>query len=159
VRKFRPRAFTLLELAIAIALALLILAIAIPALDGMFAAGRLQKTMDLFNHFASTARDRSVAEGRVYTMVWSKKKLTLIPDGPPREGLDEIVQVFTPGDGELYSLVLPSAIDPDPAPEWTFWPTGTCEPATIYFKGPAGTWEIRYAALSARPTIRSFIAK
>ena len=60
---------------------------------------------------------------------------------------------------ELYSLILPAAIDADPAPEWTFWPTGTCEPATITYKGPAGSWEVRYAPLSARATIRSFLAK
>ncbi len=159
MRKFRPRAFTLLELAVVIALALLILAIALPSLDGMFAAGRLQRTMDTFENFAATARDRSVAEGRVYVMVWSKKKIRLVPDGPPREGLDEIEQVFTPGDGELYSLILPSAIDPDPAPEWTFWPTGSCEPANIFYKGPVGSWEMNYAPLSARPSVHSFVAK
>jgi hypothetical protein len=148
-----------LELAIAMALALLIFAIAIPALDGVFAAGRLQATMDTFDGFVSTARDRSVAEGRVYIMVWSKNNIRLVPDGPLREGLDEVEQVFKPGDGELYSLILPSAIDADPAPEWTFWPTGTCEPARITFRGPTGSWEVRYAALSARPTIHSFIAK
>jgi hypothetical protein len=159
VRKSRPRAFSLLELAIAIALALLIFAIAIPALDGVFAAGRLQRTMDKFDRFAMTARDRSVAEGRVYVMVWSKKKIRLVADGPQREGIDDIQQVFIPGDGELYSLVLPSALDEEPAPEWTFWPTGTCEPATVSYKGPAGTWEVRYSPLSARAAIRSFIAK
>jgi type II secretory pathway pseudopilin PulG len=149
----------LLELAVVIALALLILAIALPSLDGMFAAGRLQRTMDTFETFAATARDRSVAEGRVYVMVWSKKKIRLVPDGPPREGLDEIEQVFTPGDGELYSLILPSALDADPAPEWTFWPTGSCEPATIAYKGPGGSWEMNFAPLSARPSIRSFVTK
>jgi hypothetical protein len=149
----------LFELAIAIALALLVFAIAIPAVDGVFAAGRLQGTIDTFDDFVSTARDKSVAEGRVYIMVWSKKEIRLVADGPQREGLDEMQQVFTPGDGEIYSLILPSAIDADPAPEWTFWPTGTCEPATITFRGPKGTWEVRYAALSVRPTIRSFIAK
>ena len=159
MRKSRQRAFTLLELGIAIALALLILAIALPALDGMFAAARLQKTMDLFDAFVATARNKSVQEGRVYIMVWTKKKIHLVADGPQREGMDEIEQVFTPGDGELYSLFLPAAIDEDPAPEWTFWPTGTCEPATVSFKGPAGTWELKFAPLSARPTIRSFIAK
>ncbi len=159
MRKFRPRAFTLLELAIAIALALLILAVALPSLDGMFAAGRLQKSMDTFDAFAATAREKSMAEGRVYVMVWGKKKIRLVPDGPPREGLDEVEQVFTPGDHELFSLILPSAIDPEPAPEWTFWPTGTCEPATITYKGPAGSWEVRYAPLSARPTVRTFLAK
>jgi prepilin-type N-terminal cleavage/methylation domain-containing protein len=158
VRKFRPRAFTLIEIAIAIALALLILALAIPALDGMFAAGRLQKTMETFDAFVVTARDRSVTEGRVYVMTWSKNGIHLAPDGPPREGQDAIEQEFSPGDGELYSLILPAS-GADAAPEWTFWPTGTCEPASVIYKGPSGTWEMRYAALSARPTIRSFIAK
>jgi prepilin-type N-terminal cleavage/methylation domain-containing protein len=159
VRKFRPRAFTLIEIAVAIALALLILALAIPALDGMFAAGRLQRSMEAFDSFVSKARDRSMAQGRVYVLAWDNKRIRMTADGPQREDLDSIIQVFTPGDGESYSLLLPSAIDKDPAPEWTFWPTGTCEPATIQYKGPAGTWELRYSALSARPTIRSFLAK
>lgn len=159
MRKFRSRAFTLLELSIAVALGLVILAIALPALDGIFAAGRLQKTMDVFDAFVATAREKSVSEGRVYIMVWTKKKIHLVADGPQREGLDEIEQVFLPGDRELYSLFLPAAIDENPAPEWTFWPSGTCEPATVTFKGPAGSWELRYAPLSTRPTVRSFLAK
>lgn len=159
MRTYRPRAFTLVELAVAIALALLILALAIPALDGMFAATRLNKSMEAFDAFVNTARDRSVADGRVYVMTWDKRRIRLVADGPPREDLDAVEQVFTPGDGELYSLALPSALEADPAPEWTFWPTGSCEPANIQYQGPAGTWELRYAPLSVRPTIRSFLAK
>ena len=159
VRKCRPRGFTLIEIAVSIALVLLILALALPALDGMFAAGRLQKSMEAFDSFVANARERSMAEGRVYILAWDNQKITMTPDGPPREDLDAIQQIFTPGDGELYSLLLPSAIEKNPAPEWTFWPTGSCEPASVSFKGPSGTWELRYSALSARPTIRSFIAK
>ena len=159
VRKFRPRAFTLVEIAVSIALVLLILALALPALDGMFAAGRLQKSMETFDTFVAQARERSMAEGRVYVLSWDKQKIRMSADGPPREDLDAIEQVFTPGDAESYSLLLPSAIEKEPAPEWTFWPTGTCEPATVLYKGPSGSWELRYSALSARPTIRSFVAR
>ena len=159
MRKFRPRAFTLLELAIAIALALMVLALALPALDGMFAATRLEKTMETFDSFVNKAREKSVSEGRVYIMSWDNRRIRLAADGPPREDLDAIEEVFTPGEGELYSLVLPSAIDKDPAPEWTFWPTGSCEPAVVTYKGPSGSWELRYAPLSVRPAIRSFVAQ
>ncbi len=167
VSPFRPspsrfqarRGFTLIEIAAAIFLAMLLLMLAIPALDGAFAATRLQKRADAMNDFVAGARELAMSQNRTVVMVWEKAGVRVIGDGFTAEKDAEPLAGYTAGEGEVITLYLPSSLEKKPPPEWTFWPNGTCEPATLTFAGPAGTWEIEYSPLCARPRVKSFIAK
>jgi hypothetical protein len=61
--------------------------------------------------------------------------------------------------GHAYQLRLPAALEKKPLAQWVFWPSGTCEPANVRFKGPDGTWEVNYSPLTARPEIVRYAAK
>ena len=59
----------------------------------------------------------------------------------------------------IVALRLPAALDKGPFADWTFWPSGTCEPANVQFKGPEGTWEVNYEPLAGRPQIVRYAAR
>ena len=48
-------------------------------------------------------------------------------------------------------LLLPGALVKDPPRIWTFWPTGTCEPATIICRVPDSPWTATYDPLTEQP--------
>jgi hypothetical protein len=66
---------------------------------------------------------------------------------------------FPLGRGERVTIVLPAALVKNPPGQWTFWPSGICEPALIEYHGPGGTWLARYPALTARPEIIKYATK
>ena len=77
---------------------------------------------------------------------WHDRTLMVVIDRPERRNavLDK---------GHAYILRLPVALEKDPLAQWIFWPSGTCEPANVRFKGPDGSWEVNYSPLTARPDI------
>ncbi len=148
--------FTLLELVVVIALAMLLLGIAVPALDGVMATGRLETTLEAFTAFVEKTRDLAIKDNRTLVMVWDKKYIRVFPDGFVNDPDAEAINTFLPGDGELYSLVLPASLEKNPGPEWTIWPTGGCEPAKVRYDGPSGTWEATYSPLASRVRLVAF---
>jgi len=61
--------------------------------------------------------------------------------------------------GSALTLTLPAALTKKPAGEWIFWPTGTCEPATVHYEGRAGTWTANYSSLTAHGELANYAAK
>jgi len=61
--------------------------------------------------------------------------------------------------GSWIKISLPAALIGKPPAEWIFWPSGTCEPARVQFRGPAGTWTADYSPLTAQPELTQYAAR
>ncbi len=163
----RQRAFTLLEITIVVFLILLLLAVGMPSLSGQLSRQRLQGTFDRFDALAATARKRSVAESRAYTLVWTRDgSVQLYPadlaadERKKRGPTDSLVPAGNSADrDERYTLVREASLANNPANVWTFWPTGNCEPVAVRYEGPSGKWEAVYNPLSATASLNTFIAR
>ena len=157
------RAFTLLELCIVMALAVLLMAVAVPALSGQLARQKLQGTFDRFDALVADARKRSVTDGKPYVLVWKKGGVYLYSSDVSEEdrrknGPTAFADYSETANGTC-SITRASSLTAKPAPEWTFWPTGNCEPVTIRYEGPGGKWEAAYNGLSSEGTFNTFIAQ
>jgi type II secretory pathway pseudopilin PulG len=151
------QAFTLIEIAIAVFILLMILTLAIPSLRGVLADRRLRRSFDELNNFVQNAQERSVTERRNYLIEWQEDQLLLRPEAMLED--EAPVAALRLRKGDAFLLKLPAALIEDPPGEWIFWPSGTCEPAVVTFKGADGTWSARYSTLTAQPELSSYVAK
>lgn len=158
VRRNRE-AFTLIEIAIAIFIMLLVLTLAVPSMQGVMADRRLRRSLDDLNQFVRLAQERSVADRRAYLISWQKDQLILRPEGLAKDESAEPTAVLRLEKGDAFVLKLPAALAEDPPADWAFWPTGTCEPAIVTFKGVDGSWIASYSPLSVRPELTDYVAK
>ena len=155
----RREGFTLIEIAISVSIVLLLLLIALPSVRGVLANSRLKRSLDALNEIVRTAQERSVTERRPYLIEWQKRSIILRPESAREGDPAGPTSALALEKGYAYVLRLPAALDKGPFSQWIFWPSGTCEPATVKFKGPAGSWEVNYAPLTARPQIASYVTK
>jgi hypothetical protein len=100
-----------------------------------------------------------VKERRPYLIVWSKGKVTLRPEAFAKDEEAKATAEFHPDRGGVLKLSLPAALTKQYPAEWIFWPSGTCEPATVEFKGSAGSWTANYSPLTARPELTDYAAR
>lgn len=147
--------FTLLEICLAVLMALLIFTISIPSVRGLLADARLHKSFETFDGLAQDARLRSVRDRRPYLLIWNDKGIELQPAEPTTADEKTDIPVIEPERGETYDIELTSALMEKPAKEWMFWPTGTCEPATITYQSRAGQWVAKYDPLTAQGELES----
>jgi type II secretory pathway pseudopilin PulG len=155
----RCRAFTLIEIALSIFILLLLLLLAVPSLTGVIANKRLKQSLDSFNQLVRQAQERSVTERRSYLIVWGKNSVWLRPEVFAEKEDEKPTAVFRLTKGSSIKVWLPAALTPKPPAEWIFWPSGTCEPATVQFKGPAGSWMANYPALTAQAELTQYAAR
>jgi prepilin-type N-terminal cleavage/methylation domain-containing protein len=155
----RDRAFTLLEIVIAVAIMATLLLLAVPSLTGVVADRKLRESLDGFNKLVRQAQERSVAERRAYLLVWTDKNVFLQPEVFAKDESQTALARFELGHGTVLTLTLPAAMSNKPAGEWIFWPTGTCEPAIVSFKGPDGTWTAKYSPLTAHADLTNYAAR
>ncbi|MEP7249861.1 MAG: prepilin-type N-terminal cleavage/methylation domain-containing protein [Spartobacteria bacterium] len=155
----RAKGFTLIEVAIAISVMMVLLLIAIPSVSGVMANRRLQRSLDSLNEMVRMAQERSVQERRPYLIEWQKKAVILRPEAIVQGESEAPTAQLALDKGDAYVLRLPAALEKDPLAQWIFWPSGTCEPANVRFKGPNGSWEANYAALTARPVLVRYAPK
>jgi type II secretory pathway pseudopilin PulG len=149
----RRDGFTLLEICLAIAICLLLVLIAVPSVRGVMAEQRLHATFDAFDRLVRKAQARSMDERRTYTLVWKKEGIELVPlDTREGEAAPSGSESLSLGAGEDYAIERPAALVKNPEPVWTFWRSGVCEPAIISYKGPLGSWIVRYDPLTAHGT-------
>ncbi len=145
----------------AIFLVLLLMAAALPSLLGQAARQRLQTAYERFDTLVADAQRHSVTDGKPYVLTWTPSgTIRLFPaDWNPRDRKAVPVESLTPAnDSEHYTLVRDASLTQDPAPVWTFWPSGNCEPVGILYEGTSGTWTAQYNALSTRGNITRFVA-
>ena len=155
----RFRAFTLIEIALSIFILLLLLVLAVPSLSGVIANRRLKQSLDSFNQLVRQAQERSVTERRAYLIVWGKNSVLLRPEVFAGDEEEKFAAVFRLTKGSWIKVLLPAALMSKPPAEWIFWPSGTCEPATVQFRGPAGAWTANYSPLTTQPELTQYAAR
>ena len=155
----RIRAFTLIEIALSIFILLLILVLAVPSLSGVIANRRLKQSLDSFNQLVRQAQERSVTERRAYLIVWGKNSILLRPEVFAKGEEEKPTAALGVSKGSWIRISLPAALLGKPPAEWIFWPSGTCEPATVQFRGPAGTWTANYSPLTVQPELTQYAAR
>jgi prepilin-type N-terminal cleavage/methylation domain-containing protein len=153
------RAFTLIEIIIAVAILTVILLMAVPSLEGVFADRKLRASLDGFNKLVRQAQERSVSEHRAYLIVWGEKDVIVQPEAFAKGEEKKAVATFALERGSALTLTLPAALTAKVPGEWIFWPTGTCEPATVRFVGKAGTWTADYSPLTGYGQLANYAAK
>jgi hypothetical protein len=149
----------LVEIVLAISILMLLLLLAVPSLHGLFTNKRLKSSLDGFNNLVREAQERSMSEQRPYLIVWRKDDVVLRPETFCKGEKAQTTGQFQLGRGEALKLLLPAALKKKHPAEWIFWPSGTCEPATVQFKGPAGSWTANYSPLAARPELTDYAAR
>ena len=155
----RFRAFTLIEIALSIFILLLLLLLAVPSLSGVIANRRLKQSLDGFNQLVRQAQERSVTERRAYLIVWGKSSVVLKPEIFTKDEEEKATAVLRLPKGSWIKVSLPAALIGKPPAEWIFWPSGTCEPAIVQFRGPAGTWTADYSPLTAQPELTQYATR
>jgi prepilin-type N-terminal cleavage/methylation domain-containing protein len=155
----REKGFTLLELAIAIFIMVIVLMMAVPSLNGVMADRRLRRSLDAFNGIVRQAQERSVTERRSYLIIWRDGKVGLRPEGLLRGEDSEPVAMLNLARGESMKVSFPAALMEEPPAEWIFWPSGTCEPAVVSYRGRDGGWTANYSALTGRAEVVKYVAK
>jgi len=155
----RARGFTLIEIALGIFILLLLLMLAMPSFSGVIANRRLKQSLDDFNNLVRQAQEFSVAERRPYLIVWSKNNISVRPEVFAEGEEAKSTAEFRPSRGSTVRLSLPVALQEKYPAEWIFWPSGTCEPATVRFQGPAGSWTANYSPLTVRPEITNYAVR
>ena len=152
-------AFTLIEIVLAVFILMLLLLLAVPTLSGVLANNRLRRSLDGFNNLVRQAQERSVAERRTYLIVWREKSVLLRPEVFAKGQEAAATAELKLDRGEALTIKLPAALTKKPPAEWIFWPSGTCEPAIVQFKGAAGSWTANYLPLTARPELTNYAAR
>ena len=155
----RFRAFTLIEIALSIFILLLLLMLAVPSLTGVVANRRLKQSLDSFNQLVRQAQERSVTERRAYLIVWGKNSVLLRPEVFAEGEEEKPTVMLTLPKGSWMQISLPAALLGKPPAEWIFWPSGTCEPATVQFKSPAGAWTANYSPLTVQPELTQYAVR
>ena len=153
------QAFTLIEIAIAVFIMLLMLTLAVPSLRGVMADRRLRRSLDDLNNLVRTAQERSVTDRRVYLISWQKDHLVLRPEAFAKGENPAPTATLLLRAGDAFLLQLPAALTDDPPADWAFWPSGTCEPAVVSFKGVDGSWTATYSPLTVRPELSNYVAR
>jgi type II secretory pathway pseudopilin PulG len=155
----RVRAFTFIEIVLAVFILMLLLSLAVPSMHGVVADKRLRRSLDNFNNLVRQAQERSVKEQRAYLIVWGDKKVLLRPEELAKEEEGKPTAEYALTDEDALQLELPAALIKKPPGEWIFWPSGTCEAATVKFKGAAGSWTAEYSTLTCRPELTNYAAR
>jgi hypothetical protein len=148
-----------MEIVLAVFIMMLLLGLAVPSLHGVFADRRLRRSLDDFNKLVHQAQERSVTERRPYLIVWTKDRVLLRPEDYLKGEAVEARAEFPLNRGETLKLSLPAALTKKYPAEWIFWPSGTCEPASIQFAGPSGSWAADYSPLTTRPELTNYAAR
>jgi len=92
-------------------------------------------------------------------IVWREKGVLLRPEVLAKDQKAAATVELKLDRGEALTLKLPAALTKTPPAEWIFWPSGTCEPATVQFKGAAGSWTANYLPLTARPELTNYATR
>lgn len=148
-------AFTLFEVCIAVFIGVMIILAAIPSLSGLIEERRAKKLFNEFDDLAKEASTRAVTERRAYVLDWDDSGVSMRPLEPANDDEAEDVRRVDFGQKLAPDLELPGALEKDPPREWTFWPTGTCEPAIVICHIADAPWTATYDPLTEQPVFTS----
>jgi len=149
----RRAGFTLLEIVIALVIALMLVTLAVPGIAGLLRDRDLQQTFEGFDDLVRQAQERAVAEGRGFRIVFGEVAAVLEPSDPRDDDAGAEVAQYPIQDKETLTLERTAALVKKPLAEWPFWRSGCCEPVTVRYTGPAGSWTAEYDPLTVRGTL------
>jgi type II secretory pathway pseudopilin PulG len=151
----QQRAFTLLELCIAVFIAVMIVLIAVPSVSGVLADQRAKKLFNQFDALARSASDHAITERRAYVLQWDESGVFMRPLAPEDRGEAQGGGRVEFGDKLAPELQLPGSLEKHPPRLWTFWPTGTCEPAVVICRIDGAPWTASYDPLTEQAAYTS----
>ncbi len=138
---------------------MLLLTLAVPSLNGLLADQRSKASFDAFDALVRQAQTKSIADHCAYVLAWDAGGISLrrqksdeTDETPASSPAPENAGHVAFGENEKCELQLTAALSTPTTQEWTFWPTGTCEPATIVYQGGNGNWTATYDPLTVRAT-------
>lgn len=140
-------AFTLLEICLAIVIGLMLLSMAIPGLRGLFERRAMEQSFEAFDALVRQAQLSATEQRETCAIVLEKQALVV-----RKINGHEVARRTVPKD-QSYTLDFPAAMLKKPEPIWMFWPTGTCEPATVAFKSRSTSWVATYNPLTVRAMV------
>jgi len=133
----------------------MILLAAAPSITGVIQERKARKLFEQFDDLAREAGKRAVIERRAYVLAWDDSGVTMLPKEPKNDAEAQGGQRVDFGERQAPELQLPAALT-DAAPVvWTFWPTGTCEPATVICRIATAPWTATYNPLTEQPVYTS----
>lgn len=147
------RGFTLIEICLAVAIAVVTIMIAVPSISGVLSRQKSNQPFDTFDQLVKQAQTRSLSEGRAYFLSWDKDQITLRPVAPADDSEANGVDRISISKEESYNLELPAAMVKNTPMKWVFWPTGTCEAATVTYKGHGMGWKATYRPLKSKAEV------
>jgi type II secretory pathway pseudopilin PulG len=147
--------FTLLELCIAIFIGVMIILAAIPSVSGVIEDQRAKKLFNQFDDLARAASHHAITERRPYVLEWDDTGVFMRPLEPVNEDEAQGTQRVDFGDKLAPDLTLPASLEKHPPRIWTFWPSGTCEPAVVVCHVPASPWTATYNPLTEQAAFTS----
>jgi hypothetical protein len=148
-------AFTLFEVCIAVFIGVLIVLAAVPSISGVLQEQRAKKLFNQFDDLVKQASGNAVTQRRPYVLDWDDSGVTMHPLAPKTDDDPQDSVRVDFGKKLAPDLLLPAALMKDPPRVWTFWPTGTCEPATVICHVADSPWTASYDALTEQPVYSS----
>jgi competence protein ComGC len=151
VKRMRSRVgFTLIEICVSMAIGLLLLGLAVPSVVGLVSERQLRGRLEEFESLAQRAQLWSVSERRSFVLEWEQGGIVVRPEEPRESEAGRAWPRMDFLKGETFELARPVALEKKPAPRWTFWRSGTCEPVQVRYQGSAGQWQAQYDPLTGR---------
>jgi hypothetical protein len=147
--------FTLFEICIAIFIGVMIILAAIPSISGVIEEQRAKKLFNEFDDLVKAASDRAVTEHRPFVLDWDDSGVFMRPLEPESDDKASDNRRVDFGEKLAPDLKLPGALEKNPPRRWTFWPSGTCEPAVIICHVAGSPWTATYDPLTEQPTFTS----
>ncbi len=142
--------FTLVEICVSMAIGLLLLGMAVPSVVGLVSERQLRGRLEEFEGLVQRAQLWSVSERRSFVLVWEPDGIVLKPEEPSESEVGRVWPRMDFIKGETFELERPVALEKKPAPRWTFWRSGTCEPVRVRYQGRAGQWQADYDPLTGQ---------
>ncbi|MDZ4743705.1 MAG: hypothetical protein SGI98_09855 [Verrucomicrobiota bacterium] len=143
--------FTLLEMTLAIVLAVMFSSMLVPLFDTVVVEKRLRAGSSLYSEFAQTAFRESLKEGITYEVRWNDKTIELMKYAPAQNGggkEPEIVKVQDIPRGITVTNLYSVAKGDEPN-QWSFYPTGVCQPMRLKLM-LGGSWiDLTFSPLTA----------
>jgi len=151
----KAAAFTLLEVCIAVFIGVMIILAAVPSITGILAEQKAKKLFNRFDDLVKKAATHAVTERRPYVLVWDESGVAMRPLAPDNRQEAQASGRVDFGERHAPDLMLPGALAKHPPRVWTFWPTGTCEPAKIVCHLADAPWTASYDPLTEQPVFTS----
>jgi len=149
----RCRGFTLIEICLAVSIALMLITLAVPSIQRLLNEENGRRSFERFDALVRRAQSRAVSERRAYVLDWDKTGVLVRPEkSATREEAAGLGRIDI-GKKEVCDINFPAALVKKPARRWIFWPSGTCESATIFFKGNGESWVAEYDPLTTQATV------